>query len=128
MGTGIFSQTGQPPAAAAVEAIVVLDPNAKGLAKLMVKLSRHKSDRVRRAVASALGKLKDPSAVDALIRMVTRDGNSIVRENACHSLGELRATKARPALERVVKKDSSQPVRDAAVRALARIPHAPEAD
>ena len=115
-------------AAAAIKAVVRLDPNAKGLAKLMTKLSRHKSDRVRRAVATALGSLKDPSAVDALIRMATRDGNSIVRENACRSLGELRATKARPALERVVKKDSSQPVRDAAVRALARIPFAPESE
>ncbi|MHC4860962.1 MAG: HEAT repeat domain-containing protein [Planctomycetota bacterium] len=109
-------------AAAAIEAIVTLDTSAKGLAKLMVKMSKHKSDRVRRSVALAMAKLSDPIVVDALIRMATRDGNSIVRENACGSLGELRAVKARPALEQVVRKDKSQPVREAAHRALARIP------
>jgi HEAT repeat protein len=108
-------------AAAAIGAVVRLDPKAKGLAKLMVKMSKHKSDRVRRAVATALGHLTDPSVVDALIRLATRDGNSIVRERACESLGRIGDPRARPALESVVKKDKSLGVRTVAQNALSKL-------
>jgi HEAT repeat protein len=107
---------------AAIKAVVRLDRDANGLAALMVKLSKHKSPQVRRAVAEASGGLTDPSMIEMLIRLASRDGNSLVRLMACNSLGRLAPPSARKALEIVARNDKSLDVRTAAQGALARIP------
>ena len=71
------------------------------MAKLMTKLSKHKSPQVREVVARAMARLEDKSVIDPLIVMATKDGNSIVRLEACKALGVQGAVKARPALLKV---------------------------
>jgi HEAT repeat protein len=111
---------------AAITAVVELDPKAKGLAKLMVKQAKHKSPFVRMSVASAMGSLTDKSVVEPLIKLASRDGNSLVRQNACRSLGQLAPPEALEALEKIVKTDKSSDVRSAAIQALENVRAAAE--
>ncbi len=110
---------------AAIKAVVQLDRTAPGLADLMLKLAKRKESQIREAVAEAMATLADDRVIEPLIKMATRDGNSIVRLRACRSLGALRAASARSALEKVAKKDKSADVRRAAREALGSIPAAP---
>ena len=110
---------------AAIKAVVQLDRSAPGLADLMLKLAKRKESQIREAVAEAMATLADDRVIEPLIKMATRDGNSIVRLRACRSLGALRAPSARSALEKVAKKDKSADVRRAAREALGKIPVAP---
>jgi len=113
---------------AAITAIVELDPEAKGLAKLIVKKARDKSPFVRMSVATAMGTLTDESVVAPLIRMASRDGNSLVRQYACTSLGRLAPPEALGVLKEIVKKDKSKDVRAAALRALNQVEASAEKD
>ncbi len=112
---------------AAIESVVQLDPGAKGLADLLFGMTGNSDDTLRRSVATALGALSDPKAVDALITMA-KDANSIVRLNACVSLGKLAPAKARKVLEQVAAKDTNIEVRQAAEEALKRLPEPGPAD
>jgi HEAT repeat protein len=107
---------------AAIKAVVRLDRGAEGLADLMIKMAKRKESQVREAVADAMSSLSDERVIEPLIKMATRDGNSLVRLQACRSLGSLRASEARAAMEVVAKKDKSMEVRAAARTALGQIP------
>jgi HEAT repeat protein len=106
---------------AAIESVVQLDPAAEGLASLLFGMTGNSDDTIRRSVATALGALSSPKAVDALITMA-KDANSIVRLNACVSLGKLAPAKARKVLEQLAAKDTNIEVRQAADEALKRLP------
>lgn len=60
-------------AAAAIGAVVHLDPKADGLANLLVAKVGDSDDRVRMSVAEALGALESPKALDGLLQMAARD-------------------------------------------------------
>ena len=106
--------------AAAIEAIVHLDPEAEGLADLMIKKARVRDDMIRRSVATAMGTLKDKKIVPVLMKMAGRDGNALVRENACRSLGQIGDPQAMRVLEKIKKKDMNRNVRGAALEAYAQ--------
>jgi HEAT repeat protein len=112
-------------AAAAIGAVVHLDPKADGLANLLVAKVGDSDDRVRMSVADALGALESPKALDGLLQMAAKDSNSLVRERACRSLARTKdPAKARPVLEEIAAKDKSQEVRGAAEDALRHFPPA----
>jgi HEAT repeat protein len=106
--------------AAAIEAVVHLDPDAEGLADLMIKKARDRDDMIRMSVATAMGTLEDPKILKPLMKLAERDGNALVRENACRSLGRIADPKAMPVLEKILRKDMNQNVRGAAREAYDR--------
>ena len=76
--------------------------------------------QVRKEAAVALGRLRAPAAVPALVRLLEADVPDL-RRVAASALGELRAREAAPALERLRLADADAEVKKAAARALAVI-------
>jgi len=85
----------------------------------LVALTQNQSyGSARQMVVLALGRMKDPRAVDVLIGLLNDDD---VTGHAVAALGRLRAPQARPALEPFL--DHPRPwVRKEAKKALARLP------
>ena len=76
----------------------------------------------RRDAAIALGRYRDPRAVDALIERLKNDHSKDVRMAAAWGLAEIGDKRAGVALERASMFDKKQEVRDAAAVAYKRIP------
>jgi len=77
------------------------------------------SPRIRRQAASALAKMDDPRATEALIHQIT-DHPALVEEETIEALGDLGSPEAIPHLERYLDSMRSQ-LRRAAAHALAKI-------
>ena len=75
---------------------------------------------VRWKAAEALGEIRDPRAIDPLLRAL-RDGSPEVRAQAAISLGELGAVAAKEALAAAMENDPSPAVREVAANALVRV-------
>ena len=73
--------------------------------------------RSRERLAVALGKMKDPRAVDVLTRLLS---DADVVEQAVIALGKLRASRARPQVAALLKHDKAS-IRRAAKTALGRM-------
>ena len=109
---------------AAIQAVVLLDRAAEGLANLLAGMTGNSDDQIRMSVAEALGNLDSPKAADALVFMAGRDSNSLVRLNAVRGLGKLHPPKGRKVLEDLAARDKNQEVRQAAEAALSGYPGA----
>ena len=80
---------------------------------------KDKDEYVRKAAAYALGKIKDPRAVEPLIAAL-KDHNSDVREAAAYALGKIKDPRAVEPLIAALKDEDSD-VRKAAAEALGEI-------
>jgi HEAT repeat protein len=67
-------------------------------------LSSHRTEPIRLSAVEALGSLKAPGAVDALLKALS-DGSSPIREAAAHGLGEQGSRAALPALFKAFDRD-----------------------
>lgn len=115
--------------AAAAHAIIFL-PNQEA-ATLLLPLLKDKSEFVRREIVFALGEARHPSAVSALVDLLTRDKQPSVRAAAAIALGEIADRAALVALSQIVtgegskkkksKSDEEEFVVRSAVRSLGRI-------
>lgn len=76
----------------------------------------------RRNAAQALGWIGSPSATEALVRALKKDGDATVREEAAWALGGIKDPAARKALERAQLRDPEARVQVAAEWALSRVP------
>lgn len=81
------------------------------------------AEGVRRAAASALGRIGSPAALPALMRTLNPryEGAPRVRQQAAQALGEIRSPEAVPALLEALASDPHGTVRLVAVGALGRI-------
>lgn len=115
--------------AAAAHAIISL-PNQEA-ATLLLPLLKDKSEFVRREIVFALGEARHPSAVSALVDLLTRDKEHSVRAAAAIALGEIGDGAAVPALSQIIagggskkkksKSDEEEFVVRSAVRSLGQI-------
>jgi HEAT repeat protein len=92
--------------AAAAHAVLSL-PNQEA-ATLLLPLLKDKSEFVRREVAFSLGEARHPSAVSALLDLLTRDKQHSVRAAAAMALGEIGDGAAVPALSQIIAGDGSK--------------------
>jgi hypothetical protein len=82
-------------------------------------LTQSRSEKARISAAVSLGRLKDPRALDALVKAL-RDESNVVRSLAATALGHLGDERALPALRRATQ-DRDESVRQRATSAVARI-------
>lgn len=92
--------------AAAAHAVISLPTHEA--ATLLLPLLKDKTEFVRREAAFALGATRHPSAVSALIDLLTRDKQPSVRAAAAIALGEIGDAAAVPALSQIIVGDGSK--------------------
>jgi HEAT repeat protein len=76
----------------------------------------------RRGAAEALGWIGSPSATEALVHVLRKDGDATVRARVAWALGEIGDPAARKALLRAQSSDPAAKVRTAAEWALVQVP------
>lgn len=99
------------------EAVAVMAEAGEGGLELVLGLRDDPDERVVEAVATALGEIAAPSALDWLSQAVTTHPDRLVREAAVASLGEIGDPRAIPVLLDVLANGPPQ-VRRRAVAAL----------
>lgn len=67
----------------------------------LIRALSHENGNVRRLAASALGKLRDTSAVDSLLLLLADERSPQVRQYAISALGKIRDPRARETLQRI---------------------------
>jgi HEAT repeat protein len=102
---------------AAIEALALAGPRS---APALIRALEHPDPEVAMFAAGILGKMRDPSVVTHLVKMLGHDDINVVQA-AIDSLAQLRATDAIDALLGVLDRDPW--LRFAAVHALGRIGH-----
>ena len=96
-----------------------LGAEGKNREEVLISALKDEDSDVREAAAKALGKIKDPRAVEPLISAL-KDEDSDVREAAAKALGEIKDPRAVEPLISALK-DVNWRVRDAAAEALGEI-------
>jgi HEAT repeat protein len=77
--------------------------DTKAVGDLIKLLKRTKDDYVRMEAITALGKLKDPQAVDALSDLATDDAvETLINKKAIMALGEIADARAMPAINKML--------------------------
>lgn len=82
-----------------------------------------KSERVRAAAVTALGRFEDPGLATTIAALVTKDKSAFVRKSAAYALGRMRSQAGTVALVAALK-DKDTEVRGAAAVALGEYPDA----
>jgi HEAT repeat protein len=93
----------------------------------LVAMLDSQDSRARRNAAQALGWIGSPSATEALLRVLKKDGDATVRGQVAWALGEIGDPAARRTLERAQLRDPAVEVHTAAEWALSRVPVQSEA-
>ena len=96
-------------------------PTVDPVAEAVTRLQSHHANS-RRDGAYALGRLRDPRAIPALIDRLKNDSDVDVRVAAATAMGDIGDPRSAVYLERVTIYDKKQKVRDAAALALTRLP------
>jgi HEAT repeat protein len=102
----------------------------RAVGPLLTAYERSGSDDVQWAIVRALGRLRDPRALDLLVAATSAAKNSgwRLREAAAEALGDLGEVSAGDALSSVMASDSDSDVKAAAARALGRLRYSPARD
>ena len=101
-------------------AVGALEAIGKKAVEPLIAALKDKDRKFRRYVAEALGKIKDPRAVEPLIATLRRDKDSLVRRDAARALGRIKDPRAVEPLIYALK-DKKESVRLFAAKALGKI-------
>jgi HEAT repeat protein len=108
-------------------AMAVLESMGQEAVAPLTTMLESQDAHARGCAAEALGWIGSPSATEALVHALRKDGDARVRSQAAWALGEIGDPAARRALERAMQHDQVAGVQTAAGWALSRMPVHPEA-